>query len=104
MMAIEIPRRGRGRPRGSRDLGGRARRVEEQTLRNFAVALARNIRAARLERHISIDELHAATGVHSSVLNRIEQASSRGRLYSPRFVTLVKIALALGVSPSEVMP
>ncbi len=98
-------KRGPGRPRGSRDLHGRARRFDPRWDYAYSLAIARNVRQVRLERGISIDELAAASGVCRDVLFRLERASSsRGTPANPYYRTIVRVAVSLGLSPSELVP
>ena len=99
MSPAELSLRGRGRPRGSRDMHGRARRFDPMQDRAYRDAIARRVRAARLEQDISPTELAAAVGLSPSNICRIERGEAR-----PLAQTLCRIAVALGLSPSELMP
>lgn len=85
---------------------GRAHRVDVQRMQSYSIELGRRIRDLRLERDISIAELAAASGVNFHAISRIENGASdrHGRGRNPLYLTIVRLALALGVSPSELMP
>lgn len=60
--------------------------------------LARNVREQRLRRGTSQEALAHAAGIHSSEISRIERA-----VREPRLSTLVRLARALDVTPSELL-
>lgn len=82
-----------------RMLMGRARKVDERQLRAYSIALGRNIRQARLEQSVAMDELAAASGVHELTVLAIELGRQNAH-----YTTIVRIARALGLSPSELIP
>lgn len=91
----------------NRAMWGRARRVDPRWMNDYALALGRNIRDLRLELDISIDELSAASGVDKGVITRLERGIGTRNPRNPRnplYLTIVRLALALGVSPAEVVP
>lgn len=72
----------------------------------YFVRLVRNIRDARRERDISQAELSRACGITEQTLSRLERhaGSSRGKWkHGPRVETIVRIARALDLEPSELM-
>lgn len=84
-----------GRPRGSRDLRGRATRpVSLRTLERASREITgRAIRRARLEAGVAASELAAACGVTASAVHAWEAGST-----SIRYARLWQVAVALGVS------
>ena len=80
-------------------LHGRARRVAIAEVVRYRALLARAIREARIERGIAMSELAAATGLNETNLYHIE-----GNEHSPTISTLVRIARALDMQPSELVP
>lgn len=88
-----------GRPPGARDMHGKARRVDPRWDRDYRLAIARRIRDARIEQDIAASELGAAAGIGQRSIYRIETGEHR-----PLAQTICRIALALGLSPSELMP
>lgn len=89
-----------GRPVGRLDMRGVARRVSAGDAAIYSARLGQRVRDARLERDLSCEELEYATGVSAFTIWCIE----RGRTRSPKFDTLVKIALGMGMQPSELIP
>jgi ribosome-binding protein aMBF1 (putative translation factor) len=92
-------RRRPGRPRGSSDLHGKARRFDPRWDRDYLVAIGRRLHDARAERDVSASELGAACGLDASCIYKIERGDS-----NPLARTLCRLAVALGLSPSELMP
>lgn len=93
----------RGRPTGSVDLRGAAHRVKNDNVDVTLKTIAQIVRQARVERGIAVAELAAATGICEQALFTLE----RSRNGPPRNVsirTLIRLAHALGVQPSELMP
>lgn len=90
----------------NRAMWGKARRVDPSQVTGYSMELGRRIRDLRLELDISIDELSAASGVAKTVITRLERGVSchYSGARNPHYLTIVRIALALGVMPSEVMP
>jgi DNA-binding XRE family transcriptional regulator len=88
-----------GRPPGRKDMRGRAQRFDPRCDRDYRDAIARRLHAARLERDVSAYELGAAVGLDASSIYKIERGDS-----NPLARTLCRIAVALGLSPSELMP
>lgn len=90
----------------NRAMYGRARRVDLRSMRTFAVELGRRIRQHRLEQDIPLNELAEASGVCIQALSHIENGvcSRRNGDSNPRYATIVRIAMALGIMPSELMP
>lgn len=91
--------RGRGRPRGSRDHNGRAKRFDPALDLVYRKAIAQRLHDARVERDVSAFELGAATGLCASSIYKIERGEKRVLAQ-----TLCRLAVALGLSPSELMP
>ncbi len=89
----------RGRPQGSPDRHGKALRVDPRIDRACQLEVARRIRDARLERDIAVNELSLAAGLGERGLYRIESGQRR-----PLAQTICRVAAALGISPSELMP
>lgn len=84
---------------------GKARKVGEWEPRPLFVQMGELIRDARMAADVALSELSAATGIHVATLSRIENGKSlRARNRGARLETVIKIALALGVRPYEVMP
>lgn len=84
---------------------GKARKVGDWEPEWHIKEIGRMIRAAREERDISLDELSAATGIGEATLLRIEHGKSRrARNLGATISSIVRIALALGVRPYELMP
>lgn len=88
-----------GRPPGSRDRHGKARRFDPRWDHDYRVAVARRIRDARIEQDVAVLELAAATGLSAVTIHLIE----RGKR-TPLVSTLCRIAVALGLSPAELVP
>ncbi len=96
-----------GRPLGRKDMHGRARRVASSEVPRYFVILGQRVRDARLERDVSMVELAAAIGSNQHHIARLERGNvRRGEVgnYGPSTGMVIRIALALGVSPSELMP
>ena len=86
-------------------LFGKARRFDAKWLPIYLERVCRNLRDARLERDIGICELSAASGITASAICRIEKIrSSRGSIPDALVSTIIRLAVAMGLSPSEVMP
>lgn len=83
---------------------GKAKRVDVGVLRAYSLAIGRNVRQVRTERCISLDELSAASGVDRWAISRLEHGHTRGKARNPLFLTIVRLALALELSPSELVP
>lgn len=88
-----------GRPPGARDRHGKALRVDGRRLAAYHQAIGRRLRDRRLELDVGADELASATGAHPSTIYRIERGARNAKIG-----TLVRFALALSISPSELMP
>jgi DNA-binding XRE family transcriptional regulator len=88
-----------GRPPGARDHYGKARRVDPRKLAAYHLAIGSRLRDRRLELDIAAAELAAATGSHPRTIYRIERGERNTKIG-----TFVKFALALSMSPSELMP
>jgi len=84
----------------SAHLRGHARRVANRETEVYRARLAQNVRDARLERGVAVSELAAAAGLDKCNIHRIE----RGERGWPDMLTLVRIARALDMQPSELMP
>jgi transcriptional regulator with XRE-family HTH domain len=74
--------------------------VSAKSVRPYQYRLGQNIRDARLERDVSLKDLAAAIGSHASTVHRVENAT-RGDVL---LTTVIRICVALGINPSEVMP
>ena len=61
------------------------------------MALGEAIRELRMERELSQEELSLRCGVHRNYIGGVERAERR-----PSALTVVKLAGALGLKPSEV--
>jgi ribosome-binding protein aMBF1 (putative translation factor) len=83
----------------NRAMWGKATKYDPRRERAYRHALAHRVRNARLEADVSIDELAAAIAGHPRTIHEIETAA-----INPKFMTIVRIAVALGLSPSELMP
>lgn len=92
----------------NRAMYGRARDVRGANVRGYLVELGRRIRDKRIELDIPISEIESATGIGRYAIQCIERGESAGRdaerRYGCRVQNVILIALALGVSPNEVMP
>lgn len=83
---------------------GAAREVTQIELDAYFVRLVNAIRDARRERDVTQAELSRVTGISEQTLSRLERhaGSSRGTWkHGPRYETIVRIARALGMEPSE---
>jgi DNA-binding Xre family transcriptional regulator len=80
---------------------GRAKLVREAERPIYMLAIGKRIRDKRLEKDIAISELSAATRLHYTTIKRLEDGDHRRDF---GMWTLVRIALALGCQPSELMP
>ncbi len=89
-----------GRPPGSPDRHGRAARVDSSSVRAFARRFAQRVHDLRLERDLSVLELATAAGVSPHTIRGIERADYR----SPGILTVYKIARAMMLSPTEILP
>lgn len=109
------PARKRGRPLGSTGARrGKARRVDPRWMPDYIKAIGRRIHDLRLERDVAVAELAAATGLGSSAILRLERGFVHRKReiegkrieagVGTRITTVIRCALALGVSPREVMP
>lgn len=92
-------RRGSGRPLGSRDRRGKARRTHRTVVEAVTKAFAAQIRHVRESANISASELAAAIGLHPRTLFGYESGRAKLPLYR-----LVAIALALGVPFEHLVP
>lgn len=81
-------------------LTGKAKRVNTSQADLYVADVARKLRDARLEAGVSVHELAAATQLNSATIFGYE----RGRKLVPKLATLVRVALALKLHPSEIMP
>jgi hypothetical protein len=95
---MATPRRP-GRPVGSLDLHGKAKRVDQRRIPVYLDRVRLKIRALRLEQDVSVDELAQASGMGRHGLWKIESGETSANLRS-----IVRIALALGIQPSELLP
>lgn len=96
-------RRKIGRPRGVKDLRGRANRVDYNTRSGpiwltFAARIGERLRALRTERQIASSELAAAVGVSTPTIHRLE----RGHV--PGWPLMIALAIALDVPLVELLP
>jgi ribosome-binding protein aMBF1 (putative translation factor) len=90
---------------GRSAMWGKARKVGDWETDWHFREIGRLIREARKERDIPIDELSEATGIGKTTISRIENAKSRrARNLGPTANAIIRIALALGVRPYELMP
>jgi predicted transcriptional regulator len=96
-----------GRPRGSVTLRGKARLVEYRGVYPKLGACGQIVREQREAQGISARELARACGIHPGTLLRFERGYSSHGLDLPKDMklsTIFKIAIALGLMPSELMP
>lgn len=77
---------------------GRAQRVSEADVERVLQATAKRIKAKRIELDVPANEIQAATGVHPATLSSIANRKKGTTLR-----TLVKLALALGISLEELI-
>jgi regulator of extracellular matrix RemA (YlzA/DUF370 family) len=77
---------------------GRARRVSEIDVSRVLRVVADRIKAKRIELDVPADEIQAASGVHPATLSHIAKGRKKTTLR-----TLVRIALALGISLEELI-
>ncbi len=92
-------RRRVGRPRGSRDRYGAARRVDTRAIENVTRALSEHLRHVRESANVAVDELAAAIGVQPSTVHRYESGRS-----VPPFQRLAAISIALGLPLEHLVP
>lgn len=96
------------RPLGRKDMQGRAQRVRLQDVPQYFRIIGRLVRDARLERDVSLSELAAAIGTDQHHIARLERGVIRPKTntkpYGPSTGLIVRIALALNMQPSELMP
>ncbi len=95
----ESVRRKTGRPRGSVDRRGAARRVSPSVLSFVVRSFGEQIRRVRENANVSADELAVAIGVDPETVMRWE---STRRV--PRLRNLVAIAIALRVPVDHLVP
>lgn len=92
-----------GRPRGSRDLTGPARRAvrsyRSRQWQSFCRALGDRLRTARRERAVAANELAAAISVSTMTV----LAWERGRS-APAMLSLHAIGRALGCAMADLLP
>lgn len=91
--------RKRGRPVGARDMHGKANRFDPRHDRAYAAAIGKRLNIARVERDVSAYELGLAAGIAPSFVYKIERGE-----HCPLAKTICRLAVALGMSPSELMP
>jgi transcriptional regulator with XRE-family HTH domain len=72
--------------------------MAQDHFRGIKTALARNVRALRLQRKMSQEELADSAGLDRPSLSLLERA-----LLNPTLETIVKLALALQVKPGELL-
>lgn len=89
----------RGRPRGSRDRHGKAKRVDGRALRFAVRAFGEQIRRVRESADVSAAELAAATGLNVMTIHAYERAAAR-----PSLRSVVAIAMALRVPVDHLVP
>ena len=83
----------------NRAMWGRARRIDEREVAELIRTVGLRIKAARIERDVAATELAAATGIHPSTLAHI----ATGKKPNVTLRTLVKVALALGITLEELI-
>lgn len=90
----------KGRPRGSVDRQGKARAVTDRATASYVRSFGKRLRALRIERDISVDELAAAIGHNApAAVLRIELGHRQ-----PKLETIFRLSYALGILPGELMP
>lgn len=97
----------RGRPVGSVTRRARAAPVDARELHAYMLAIGRRIRDRREEIALSAMAVATAAGLNVSHLHRLERGVSArpGRdRRGIKLATLVAIARALSINPSELMP
>ncbi|HZZ92996.1 MAG TPA: helix-turn-helix transcriptional regulator [Usitatibacter sp.] len=72
--------------------------MAQDQFRGIKSALARNVRALRLRRKMSQEELADSAGIDRPSVSLLERAS-----LNPTLETLTKVALALQVRPGELL-
>lgn len=90
-----------GRPRGSKDRGGRALRTphdDRYALAYAALHVGRAIREAREAMDIAASELAAAIDVDPSAVHSWERGA-----HCPCLGRLMRVAWALGISPASLL-
>ena len=97
---------GPGRPLGSRDRYGRAHRVTDREAAIYRLRLSQRLADLMAARDLSASELAAGAGLHVRAVHRVlsPRRSDKGAPIGPSFDTLVRLARAMGLSPSELMP
>jgi DNA-binding XRE family transcriptional regulator len=84
---------------------GKARKVGEWETPTVLRHMAAQIKEHRLAQDVTLAELAAATGIDEATLCMIERGKGRRKSFNGPYVgTIIKIALALGVRPYELMP
>lgn len=79
-------------------LAGCANRMTTSAITDPLIVLAQNMREQRRRRGMSQEALAQASGIHSSEVSRIERG-----VREPRLSTLVHLARALQVTPSDLL-
>lgn len=88
-----------GRPRGSRDMFGRAFVVVDEHVDALARRFAEHLRTVREDANVSVAELAAAMGYSAMTLHAYE----RGAVV-PSLMALIRMALALRVPLDHLIP
>lgn len=83
----------------NRAMWGRAKAIDEDEVAATIRMIGLRIKAARIERDIAANELAAATGIHPSTFAHI----ATGKKPNVTLRTLVKVALALGITLEELI-
>lgn len=97
-MSADDPARGRGRPPGSRTLHGATRDADARETDLYLRRIGQIVRDARTERSVSAQSLARAIGAHPRTIHALERGGS------PLLTTLIRIARALELAPSELLP
>lgn len=96
------------RPRGSRTLRRPAHIVTPRDEAVYLAATGRAVRFVREESGISVRAIAQMLGLNPSELHRLEAGSKprtgRSASQGPTLRTIIRIARALGVQPSELLP
>lgn len=76
--------------------------VPDRETRAHMLSFARRVREARERLDLSVDELARASEISAGAIHRIERGDA-GTL-GPHLIVVVRLARAMNLSPSELLP